>query len=345
MDRGMGGSDAKTQLRGHTRTPPANRCLKKRNEGAGLTPHVSRALGIRIRRQQAAAHSGRDQQQDPAPLIPHLLSLPRSPQSPDDWSPEAMSSLEDEDSGPPLSKRSRRGLVQDQEQEDEEEEDAQFEVQDLWKVKLFSGSCETCKATFTDPAYLLVHRPCYFGTSAFAPSPATAPDGKQYGCKFCVKRFPSLEQIRQHIRFHLEKRYYCKFCEYRGSSQYDVKYHSESVHARQIPDYLRNKNKHKGYKSVGRGRRPTPSASYGQSYARSPGHSSDSRALVPAVGSSSSGYSSAAAASLSLMLADRGLENESSEWGFSNMKLDDIHGLEDFYTIRPFSQVCYSNCE
>lgn len=290
------------------------------SSGRGLTPGEESAGG-------STPHAG-----SRSPLVPHLLSH----HLPSGVVVQAMSSPEEEDGEPPT-KRLRRGVEREQEQE-EEEEDVQFEVQDLWKVKLFSGSCETCKATFTDPAYLLIHRPCYFGTPAFTADPAAAPDGRQYGCKFCVKRFPSLEQIRQHIRFHLEKRFYCKFCDYRGSSQYDVKYHSESVHSRQLPDYLRNKNKQKVYKSVGRGRRPTSFSSPSSTSARSPGlhnTSSSSRALVPAAGSSSS-----AAASLSLLLGERGSESESSEWGFSNMKLDDIHGLEDLYTVLPFSQVC-----
>ena len=262
-------------------------------------------------------------------LIPLLFSLP-----------DAMSSMdEEEQDGPPPAKRSRTSAAFSA--TGDEDQDARFEVQDLWKVRLFSGACKTCKGTFSDPAYLLVHRPCYFGTEAYVNSVHDAPEGKQYGCKFCVKRFPSLEQIRQHIRFHLEKRYYCRFCEYRGSSQYDVKYHSESVHADQLPDYLKKKYPGRYSSSSSkaiRGRRPP-------SYTSSSGRT-DVRpdALVPVSSSHqpspSSSYNSAVNRSAARSLALITESQPSAERGFVNMKLDDIHGLDDFYSIIPFNEVC-----
>lgn len=114
----------------------------------------------------------------------------------------------------------------------------ELEQHEYWSVRLYHGSCSSCGQTFNDPSAQLVHRPCFAMTKWMKkPSELSQADlnvnpaSHLFQCQFCGLRFPGLQNLKQHIRFHLLRRYHCNVCDFLTFTPYEVKKHHESHHS------------------------------------------------------------------------------------------------------------------
>jgi len=96
----------------------------------------------------------------------------------------------------------------------------------FYSTLLYEGTCKDCGTTFNDPSYQLVHNPCFAKSNNYYQDDKVKP----FGCQYCGSRFSGIPNLRQHIRFHLERRYFCNSCDFKSFTPWEVRNHHQSRH-------------------------------------------------------------------------------------------------------------------